>query len=95
MRVGGKTSQGKIAECNPIIVISDDDDIKTCPVIVIEASRRFKRLLGVKRKNYVEKTPEPRDYAGYSDWESYMSPDSWGAAMHDYNDEWPRWEEGA
>ena len=31
-------------------------------------------LLGVKRKNYIEHAPEPKDYAGDSDWESVMSP---------------------
>ena len=30
----------------------------------------------LKRKNYIEHTPEPKDYAGDSDWESYMSPGS-------------------
>ena len=51
------------------------------------------RLLGVKRKNYIEHTPEPKDYAGDSDWESYMSPGSWGAAGRDYDDDWPGWAE--
>jgi len=51
------------------------------------------RLLGVKRKNYIEHTPEPKDYAGDSDWESYMSPSSWGATGRDYNDDWPGWVE--
>ena len=36
------------------------------------APRHSLRLLGVKRKNYIEHTPEPKDYAGDSDWESYM-----------------------
>ena len=51
------------------------------------------RLLGVKRKNYIEHTPEPKDYAGDSDWESYMSPGSWGATGRDYDDDWPGWAE--
>ena len=51
------------------------------------------RLLGVKRKNYIEHTLEPKDYAGDSDWESYMSPSSWGATGRDYDDDWPGWAE--
>ena len=51
------------------------------------------RLLGVKRKNHIEHTLEPKDYAGDSDWESYMSPGSWGAAGRDYDDDWPWWAE--
>ena len=51
------------------------------------------RLLGVKRKNYIEHTPEPKDYAGDSDWESIMSPGSWGATGRDYDDDWPGWPE--
>jgi len=59
-------------------------------------------LLGVKRRNYIEHTPEPKDYARDSDWESYMSsttigrtahPGSWGAAGRDYGDDWPGWAE--
>ena len=41
----------------------------------------------------MEHTPKPKGYAGDSDWESYMSPGSWGATGRDYDDDWPGWAE--
>ena len=57
-----------------VIVISDEDEGEKRQDKEPPAPRRSLRLLGVKRKNYIEHTPEPKNYAGDSDWESYMSP---------------------
>jgi hypothetical protein len=53
--------------------------------------RRSERLRGMKRKNYKEKTPEPKDY-GDSDFFDDRSPSSWAAAGRDDNDLY-YWEE--
>ena len=72
MSVGGKGLQWcneKLAQAQRVVVVISDEDEgekrqdKKPP-------RRSLRLLGVKRKNYIEHTPEPKDYAGDSDWES-------------------------
>ena len=47
----------------------------------------------LKGKTTSSTPPEPKDYAGDSDWESYMSPGSWGATGRDYDDDWPGWAE--
>ena len=48
--------------------------------------RRSERLLGIKRKSYKEKTPEPMDLYGDSDFSDDRSPSSWAAAGRDDND---------
>jgi hypothetical protein len=90
--VGGRAPRGKIAERHPVIIISDDEEPKVETHQVIILPRRSTRLLGVKRKDYNEKTPEPKDYGGDSDWEDDWSPSSWGAAGRDDNDNFV-WEE--
>ena len=95
MSVGGKGRQWyneRLAQAQRMVVISSDEDKgekrqDKKPF----APRRSLRLLGVKRKNYIEHTPESKDYAGDSDWESIMSPSSWGATGRDYDDDWPGW----
>ena len=95
MSVGGKGllwCKKKLAQAQrEVVVISDEDEGEKRQDKEPPAPRRSLRLLGVKRKNYIEHTPEPKDYAGDSDWESYMSPGSWGAAGRDYDDDWPGW----
>ena len=85
-----------------VVVISNEGEGEKRQDKEPPAPRRSLRLLGVKRKNYNEHTPEPKDYAVDSDWESYMSsttigrtaqPGSWGAAGRDYDDDWPGWAE--
>ena len=73
--------------------ISDEDEGEKRQDKEPPAPRRSLRLLGVKRKNYIEHTLEPKNYAGDNDWESYMSRGSWGAAGRDYDDDWPGWAE--
>jgi len=98
MSVGGKGLQWcneKLAQAQRVVVVisSDEDKGERRQNKKPAAPRRSLRLLGVKRKNYIEHTPEPKDYAGDSDWESIMSPGSWGATGHDYDDDWPGWAE--
>jgi hypothetical protein len=52
---------------------------------------RSERLRGMKRKNYKEKTLEPKDY-GDSDFSDDRSPSSWAAVEKDDNDLY-YWEE--
>src|SRR6185437_3671206 len=76
MSVGGKGLQWcneKLAQAQRVVVVISSDKSegerrqdKKPPV-----PRHSLRLLGVKRKNYIEHTLEPKDYAGDSDWESY------------------------
>ena len=49
----------------------------------------------MKRKDYNEKTPEPKDYGGDSDWEDDRSAGSWGAIGRDDNDNfvWDNYDE--
>ena len=89
--MGGRTPRGKIAERNPIIIISDGEEPKIEARQVIVLPRHSSRLLGVKRKDYNEKTPEPKDYGGDSDWEDDRSPASWGATGRDDDDDYA-WE---
>ena len=82
MSVGGKGLQWcneKLAQAQRVVVISSDEEEgekrqdKKPP-----APRRSLRLLGVKRKNYIEHTPEPKDYAGDSDWGEHYEPQFMG-----------------
>ena len=98
MSVGGKGLQWcneRLAQAQRVVVVisSDEDEGEKRQDKKPPAPRRSLRLLGVKRKNYIEHTPEPKDYAGDSDWESIMSPGSWGATGRDYDDDWPGWAE--
>src|SRR6185295_11680729 len=98
MSVGGKGLQWcneKLAQAQRVVVVisSDEDDGEKRQDKKPPAPRRSLRLLGVKRKNYIEYTPEPKDYAGDNDWESITRPSSWGATGHDYDDDWPGWAE--
>ena len=75
MSVGGKGLQWcneKLAQAQRVVVVinSDEDEGEKRQDKKPPAPRRSLRLLGVKRKNYIEQTPEPKDYAGDSDWES-------------------------
>ena len=58
--------------------------------------RRSTRLLGMKRKDYREKTPEPQDIYGDSDYSDDRSAASWGNGKDDndlyYWEEFPREE---
>jgi hypothetical protein len=47
--------------------------------------RRSARIQGMKRKDYKEAWPEPKDYGG-SDYSDDRSPSSWAAARRDDND---------
>jgi hypothetical protein len=47
--------------------------------------RRSPRIRGMKRKDYKEVSPEPKDY-GDSDYSDDRSPSSWAAAGRDDND---------
>jgi hypothetical protein len=53
--------------------------------------RRTARIRGMKRKDYKEVSPEPKDY-GDSDYSNDRSPSSWAAAERDDNDLYS-WEE--
>ena len=72
MSVGGKGLQWyneKLAQAQRVVVvISDGDEGKKRQDNEPPAPRHSLRLLGVKRKNYIEHTPEPKDYTGDSDW---------------------------
>src|SRR6185312_15126768 len=98
MIVGGKSLQWyneKLAQAQRVVVVisSDEDEGEKRQDKKLPAPRHSLRLLGVKRKNYIEHTPEPKDYAGDSDLESIMSLGSWGANGCDYDDDWPGWAE--
>jgi hypothetical protein len=64
---------GAIASCNPV----EGEKVPT-PV------RRSARIQGMKRKDYKEVLPEPKDYGG-SDYSDDRSPSSWAAAGRDDN----------
>jgi hypothetical protein len=74
IRCGGRVSTGAIASCNPV----EGEKVPT-PV------RRSARIKGMKRKDYKELSPEPKDYGG-SDYSDDRSPSSWAAAGRDDND---------
>jgi hypothetical protein len=73
-RCGGRVPTGAIASRNPI----KEEKVPT-PV------RRSARIRGMKRKDYKEMSPEPKDY-GHSDYSDDRSPSSWAAAGREDND---------
>jgi hypothetical protein len=77
---GGCVPTGAIASRNPI-------KEEKVPTLV----RRSARIRGMKRKDYKEVSPEPKDYGG-SDYSDDRSPSSWAAAGRDDNDLYI-WEE--
>jgi hypothetical protein len=71
---GGRVPTGAIASRNPV----EGEKLPT-PV------RKSARIQGMKRKDYKEVSPEPKDYGG-SDYSDDRSPSSWAAAGRDDND---------
>jgi hypothetical protein len=80
IRCGGRVPTRAIASRNPI----EEEKVPT-PV------RRSPRIQGMKRKDYKEVSPEPKDYWG-SDYSDDHSPSSWVAAGRDDNDPY-MWDE--
>jgi hypothetical protein len=76
----GRVPTGAIASRNPI----KEEKVPT-PV------RRSARIRGMKRKDYKEVSPKPKDYGG-SDYSDDRSPSSWAAAGIDDNNFY-YWEE--
>jgi hypothetical protein len=74
IRCGGRAPTGAIASCNPV----KEENV---PTLV----RRSARILGMKRKDYKEVSPEPKDY-GDSDYSDNCNPSSWAAVGRDDND---------
>jgi hypothetical protein len=74
IRCGGRVPTGAIASRNPV----KEEKVAT-PV------RRSARIRGMKRKDYKEVSPEPKDY-GDSDYSDDRSPSSWAAAGRDDDD---------
>jgi hypothetical protein len=74
IRCGGRVPTGALASRNPV----RGEKVPT-PV------RRTTRIQGMKRKDYKEASPEPKDYWG-SDYSDDRSPSSWVAAGRDDND---------
>jgi hypothetical protein len=71
---GGRVTTGAIASRNPV----EEEKVPT-PI------RRSAHIRGMKRKDYKEVSPEPKDY-GDSDYSDDRSPSSWAAAGRDDND---------
>jgi hypothetical protein len=74
IRCGGRVRTGALASRSPV----EGEKVPT-PV------RRSARIQGMKRKDYTEASPEPKDYGG-SDYFDNRSPSSWAAAGRDDND---------
>jgi hypothetical protein len=74
IRCGGRVPTGAITSRYPV----KEEKVPT-PV------RRLARIRGMKRKDYKEVWPEPKDYGG-SDYFDDCSPSSWAAAGRDDND---------
>jgi hypothetical protein len=74
IRCGGRVPTGAIASRNLV----EGEKVPT-PV------RRLARIQGMKRKDYKEVSPEPKDY-GCSDYSDDRSPSSWAAVERDDND---------
>jgi hypothetical protein len=74
IRCGWRVPTGALASRNPV----EGEKVST-PV------RRSARIQGMKRKDYKEASPEPKDY-GRSDYSDDRSPSSWVAAGRDDND---------
>jgi hypothetical protein len=77
---GGRVPTGAIASLNPV----EEEKVPT-PI------RRLARICGMKRKDYKEVSPEPKDY-GDSDYSDDRRSSSWAAAGRDDNDLYI-WEE--
>jgi hypothetical protein len=71
---GGRAPTGAVASHNPV----KKENVPT-PV------RRSARILGMKRKDYKEVSPEPKDY-GDSDYSDNRNLSSWAAVGRDDND---------
>jgi hypothetical protein len=71
---GGRVPTGAITSRNPI-------KEKKVPTPV----QRSVHIRGMKRENYKEVSPEPKDYGG-SDYSDDRSPSSWAAAEREDND---------
>jgi hypothetical protein len=67
IRCGGRVPTGVIASRNPV-----KEKVPT-------SVRRSARIRGMKRKDYKEVSPEPKDY-GDSDYSDDRSSSSWAAA---------------
>jgi hypothetical protein len=74
IRCGGRVPTGAIAFRNPV----QKENVPT-------TIRRSVRIRGMKRKDYKEVSPEPKDYGG-SDYSDDRNPSSWAAARRDIND---------
>jgi hypothetical protein len=74
IRCGGRVPTGAIASRNPV----EGEKVPT-PV------RRTTRIQGMKRKDYKEVSPKPKDYGG-TDYNDDRSPSSWAVAGRDDND---------
>jgi hypothetical protein len=74
IRCGGRVPTRAIASRNPV----EGEKVPT-PV------RRSERIQAMKRKDYKEVSPEPKDY-GSSDYSDDRSPSSWAATGRDDND---------
>jgi hypothetical protein len=74
IRCGGCVPTRAIASCNPV-------KKENVPTTV----QRSACIRGMKRKDYKEVSPEPKDYGG-SDYSDDRSPSSWAAAGRDDND---------
>jgi hypothetical protein len=71
---GGRVLTGALASRNPI----EGEKVPT-------AVRRSAHIQGMKRKDYKEVSPKPKDYGG-SDYSDDRSPSSWATAGRDDND---------
>jgi hypothetical protein len=74
IRCGGRVPTGAIAPRNSV----EEENI---PPLV----QRSALIRGMKRKDYKEASPEPKDYGG-SDYSDDRSPSSWAAAERDDDD---------
>jgi hypothetical protein len=74
-RCRGRVPTGALASRNPV----EGEKVPT-PV------QRSARIQGIKRKDYKEASPEPKDYGG-SEYSDDRSPSSWAAAGRD-DDDW-------
>jgi hypothetical protein len=74
IRCGGRVPAGAIAPRDPV----EGEKVPT-PV------QRSVRIQGMKQKDYMEVSPEPKDYGG-SDYSEDRSPSSWAAAGRDDKD---------
>jgi hypothetical protein len=71
---GGRVPTGAIASLNPV----EEEKVPT-------HVQRSARIQGMKRKDYKEVLPVPKDYEG-SDYSDDRSPSSWAATGRDDND---------